>query len=581
MLACSFAAACAPTPLDGEGIDKQPGNLPEPEGLSKSREGTAEAVSAAEIAAEAMVLAQRGVGAAAVAGVAAHDALDWDGRELEPLNPKSIAFERACEPGERITVAAVGDVLVHGTIQKLSMKHERGFASMWYDMEKWWAQADITYANLEGPTAYGVNRAGKDVEDPGYRFDDIVYTSYSRFNYHPTIVKDLKESGVDVVSTVNNHSLDRGRLGVDRTIEALEKYDMPYFGTRRVDHPKEEVRSDWYVITEVEGFKIAWVGCTFSTNGLPDYKDQVLFCYDNKSKEYLDTIRMLAADDENVDVVIATPHWGWEYTQRLRPQQIRLAKDSIEAGAAAVVASHPHVVQKWMKHEAKDGREGFILFSLGNFVSNMDALEERAAIMLVLGLTRPADGGEVFVNGVRHVPIYMYHHRERRFAQVIKEGKYKKKAWEHVVDLFGTYNELSPGEPMTTTPQCDPRWASPVEAHPHNGWIGGACVDPSECGQTRDAVCDTDQPQGFCTTACEEGCPDLKGRKPTVCVTDSSEILDEPATSGQCLLRCWKDAECRPGYSCGKRFQTGSKRRLQRVCVPTEDEVSREDAQKK
>jgi poly-gamma-glutamate synthesis protein (capsule biosynthesis protein) len=574
MLTMGLLSACAQTTNGGEGITKQPGNLPEPEGLSKSREGTSLAVDAGERAAAATVRARRGVLAAVASGVGAHDALDWEGRDLEPLNPKSIAMKRACEPGKRITVAAVGDVLVHGRLQRQSMAHEDGFASMWSDMEKWWAKADITYANLEGPTAYGVNRSGKAVKDPGFRFDDVVYTSYSRFNYHPQIIEDLKRSGVDVVSTVNNHSLDRGSLGADRTIEMLDKYGMPYFGTRVVAHAKEDVRDDWHVITEVEGIRIAWVGCTFSTNGLPDYKDQVLFCYENR-KEYLDTIKKLAADEENVDVVIATPHWGWEYTQNLRNQQIRLAKDTIEAGAAAVVASHPHVVQKWMTHTAKDGREGFILFSLGNFVSNMDEMDERAAIMLVLGLTQAADG-EVFVNGVRHVPIYMYWERERRYAQVIKEGTYKEDAWEHVVELFGTYNELSPGEPFTTTPQCDPRWEAPVEWHPSEGWIGGACAEADQCG-VADAVCDAEQPQGFCTLPCETGCPDLKGRKPTVCVSDSPEVLDEPATSGQCRLRCWKDSECRPGYTCGKRMQTGSKRRLQRVCVPADEEPPAEE----
>lgn len=487
---------------------------------------------------------------------------------LVPLNPRSIAMERACEEGERVTIGALGDVLLHIALQRQAMTHPDRFRSLWSDFEDVWGKLDLVYANLEGPTAYGVVSGGRKVKDPGFKFDQKVYSSYPRFNYHPTLIEDLKKSGIDVVSTANNHSLDRSGIGVDRTIEMLDKYGMPYFGTRRSDHKKKEVRGRWHTITEVNGIRIAWVACTFSTNGLPDYKDQVLFCYEDR-KEFLDTVRTLSKDTENVDIVLTTPHWGWEYTQNLRRQQVQLAKDIIEAGAAAVIGGHPHVIQKWMKHKAKDGREGFILFSLGNFVSNMDELDEKTAIMLVLGLTKPKDGGKVFVNGVRHVPLYMYSTRERKFARTIERGAKKDDALHHVLDLFGTYNMQSVKEEIDTTPQCRQDWVAPTEWHPTNGWMGGACDTASACGDEA-LTCDTAQPQGMCTMACQESCPDRKGHKPTICVGEATS-LDRKApalTEGTCRIRCRKDLECRPGYVCGKRVQTGSKKRVQRVCVP-------------
>ena len=52
------------------------------------------------------------------------------------------------------------------------------------------------------------------------------------FNYHPSLIEDLRGSGFDVVSTANNHAADRGALGMDRTVEALRAGGIAFTGTR-------------------------------------------------------------------------------------------------------------------------------------------------------------------------------------------------------------------------------------------------------------------------------------------------------------------------------------------------------------
>lgn len=479
---------------------------------------------------------------------------------LRPLNPKSMVFKEACTPGDRTTVAAVGDILVHKRIQVQSLKHKDHFKSLWSDVIDLVNKADVSYANLEGPTAPGVKVGGRAVKDPGMKFDDVVYTSYPRFNYHPQLVKDIKSSGFDVVSTANNHSLDRGALGVDRTIEELKKVKLPFTGTRLSTHKKKDVPNQWHTITKQNGFTLAWVACTFSTNGLPDYKKQVLFCYEDR-KAFLGLITKLSKD-KSIDAVIATPHWGWEYTQRLRNQQVRLARDTIEAGAHAVIASHPHVLQKWEIHKTKDNREGFILYSLGNFVSGMDELEERATIMLYLGLTRRKDGS-VVVNGVRYVPLYMYWTKARRYIQDIERGKLTnkaaKKAMRHITTLLGSYNIQPATEALQTTPQCSADWTPPIEDHAHNGWLGGACTKDADCGGAEGVFCDKSQPQGFCALSCENTCPKKRGYRAAMCAGTEAST---------CRVRCNRDKDCRPGYSCQKQAQANKPKRVRRVCMP-------------
>lgn len=360
-------------------------------------------------------------------------------------------YARACEPGERIVLGAVGDVLLHQPLAVQGMSRSDGFRSLWSDLESYMAAPDFMYANLEGPTAGAVSTAGRFVADPGRRFDRVAYSSYPMFNYHPALVGDLKTSGTDVLSTANNHALDRRSLGVDRTIENLLANEMPFTGTRTsVESGKmKPAESNWSTVTEFRGFKIGWVACTFSTNGIPDSKSQVLKCFEQRSI-VLDQIRSLRADP-SIDAVIATPHWGVEYTHTPGADQRKLARDMIEAGALIVFGSHPHVLQPVDKIVASDGREGYVIYSLGNFVSGQKGVAKRTSALVYVGLTKNA-AGEVFINGARHLPIAMMYGSDGLKAKPAKghfpEGRLLANR------VLSRSQELEPGEALVTNPGC-------------------------------------------------------------------------------------------------------------------------------
>ena len=68
-------------------------------------------------------------------------------------------------------------------------------------------------------------------------------------------------------------------------------------------------------------------------------------------------------------------------------RQKTLAREAIDAGAAAVIGTHTHVLQPWEKHQTEDGREGLIIYSTGNFISNQRRLPQRTGIIAMLELT--------------------------------------------------------------------------------------------------------------------------------------------------------------------------------------------------
>jgi len=331
------------------------------------------------------------------------------GEDDEPREgrPPMIRFSRPFSAEKVLTVAAVGDVLLHDRLQKIAAKRPDGFAELWADLTDLLSAADVTYANLEGPAARDVAPGGRPAkEKPTSRYDGYVYRGYPTFNYHPQLAEALKAGGFDVVSTANNHALDRHALGVDRTIEALEAAGLKYTGTRHRERPE----APWYAVTQVKSalgtHNIAWLACTYGTNDIRDKHKQVLYCYRHR-EVVLRTIRDLAARDD-IHAVMLTPHWGLEYRHWPTRKQRALAHDAIEAGATAVIGSHPHVMQPWERYVASDGREGLVIYSLGNFVSNQLGVPRRSSVIALLGLTPdPAREDKLGVVAARFVPIRM------------------------------------------------------------------------------------------------------------------------------------------------------------------------------
>jgi poly-gamma-glutamate capsule biosynthesis protein CapA/YwtB (metallophosphatase superfamily) len=321
--------------------------------------------------------------------------------------PPMIRFSRPFSAGKVVTVAAVGDVLLHDRLQKLAAARADGFADLWADVKDLLQAADVTYANLEGPAARDVAPNGRAVKTPvKKRYDAYVYRGYPTFNYNPRLAKDLKAAGFDVVSTANNHALDRHALGVDRTIEALEAAGLKYTGTRHRKRPE----TPWYAVTKVESaagtYNIAWLACTYGTNDIRDTAGQVLLCYKQR-KIVLETIRDLASRDD-IQGVILTPHWGIEYRHWPTKKQRALAHDALEAGATAVIGSHPHVMQPWERYVTSDGREGLVIYSLGNFVSNQLGVPRRSSVIALVGLAPDPDhAGKLGVVTARFIPISM------------------------------------------------------------------------------------------------------------------------------------------------------------------------------
>lgn len=374
-------------------------------------------------------------------------------REPASLPDGYLAFTGACEAStsDVVTIAAIGDVLMHHELQKQAYASKDGFGVLWSGVADILGKTDLSYANLEVPIAEGLTKDGP-AKDPGKSFDNAVYTGYPFFNAHPSLAAALATVGIDVVSTANNHALDRGSEGLVRTLDALDAAKIVHTGTRRT------ASEPWHTVTEAKGMRIAWLACTLHTNFGKDDKGQVLHCF-KQTKQVLAEVAKLAKLAD-VDAVIVTPHWGKEYDPVPQTKQRDLAKKLVDAGATAVIGAHPHVLQPWEKLAAADGREAFVHYSLGNFAHHQRSLERRSSIVLVLGLARGGKGAKATVVGARYVPIHVRMEGDKQafFVEAIDRVGGPDDARKLVVDMYGAANLLAPDEAVDVAPHCEPGW---------------------------------------------------------------------------------------------------------------------------
>ncbi len=240
------------------------------------------------------------------------------------------------------------------------------------------------------------------------------YSGYPAFNSPDDLAHDLKALGFDLCLTANNHSLDHGFSGLSRTLDVLDQAGLAHVGTSRT---QEECGQN-IVLADVGGISVAFLGYTYGTNGIPVPKKHP-YAVNLFNSDYLSTLSTpdrdrLAADlgaarDLGPDLVAVMIHWGAEYQTKQNRYQEELAEFLFQQGADIILGGHSHVPQPMELRTLPDGRQGFVCFSLGNFISSQTKPLTDTTAVLTLELTRSGETGEAQVTGCSYRPMYMLH----------------------------------------------------------------------------------------------------------------------------------------------------------------------------
>ncbi len=265
-----------------------------------------------------------------------------------------------------ITLFFVGDMMGHEPMINAAFDREKGV----YDYSHWFQfiQAtvrsyDYSCANLE------VTLAGKP------------FTGYPQFSSPDAYATGIREAGFNIFVTANNHSQDRGKKGVERTIAVLDSMGITHTGTFIDTLTRDK---NYPLIQDVKGVKIALLNCTYGTNGLVVQHPNVVNMIDTMEiRKDLKT-----AAERGAQFIVMNIHWGSEYQRKENSEQDKLAQWLADAGVDAIIGMHPHVVQPMeILHPKNNPTKNVpVAFSLGNFISNQRERYKDGGIGVVLHL---------------------------------------------------------------------------------------------------------------------------------------------------------------------------------------------------
>ena len=235
-----------------------------------------------------------------------------------------------------VTLNFMGDVMLGEMLENykrgVSSKINKSKVNPFENCNKVLETSDLNIANLECVIS--------DHSEKSKPFSDFlrVPSSFSTI---------LKDNDIHIVNLANNHSLDHGSTAFKDMVNLLNNNGIETFG-----YSVDLLFQENPIIITIKNFKIGFIG--YNIANLPETKLSSIIEKINKI-----TIK----SKKQVDLLVLSLHWGYEYVDFPAPKFVAMGKRFIENGADILFGHHSHMIQGVTKYKEK-----ILAPSLGNFV---------------------------------------------------------------------------------------------------------------------------------------------------------------------------------------------------------------------
>lgn len=296
-----------------------------------------------------------------------------------------IARAQSSVKSDTVSLLFMGDIMGHQSIIDAARSADSlsyNFESMFRRVTPLIQKADFALANLE------VTLAG------------APYKGYPRFSSPDELVVALKNSGVDVLLTANNHAYDYGRKGLERTLKVLDSLDIKHTGT--FDSIPQRKQNNLLILKK-GNMRLGVLNYTYSTNGRRVAKPSIV----NLIYEKWMAQDIKKSKEKNLDKLIVVLHWGKEYQTTPDARQKEVAKFLFDQGVDIIIGAHPHVLQPMEYWSNPDGtNEKFIAYSMGNFISDQRKSGRDGGAMISIKLVKSGDKCMIVDHGYKLTWVY-------------------------------------------------------------------------------------------------------------------------------------------------------------------------------
>ncbi|MEG0395800.1 MAG: CapA family protein [Oscillospiraceae bacterium] len=298
---------------------------------------------------------------------------------VETISPNSAEVQPMSVPivedePRVVRFSATGDNLIHDGIYLQAAERANGngydFAPLYANVADFYKQFDVNWINQETLVT-----------------DELPPSSYPTFCTPTALAIAAHNIGFNVFAMSNNHSYDKGALGIAATRRFWETMpdDIVTTGFFEGDADYDNIP-----IHEVNGVKIAYLAYTQYTNGIPTPKDATAHIILTSDEMLIE--RQVRLAQELADFVVVGVHWGNEGSHTVTEAQRALAQKIADFGADAIIGTHPHVIQPVEWIISVDQRKIPIAYSLGNFVSTQSAAPNMIGLVLNFDITENESG---------------------------------------------------------------------------------------------------------------------------------------------------------------------------------------------
>ena len=298
-----------------------------------------------------------------------------------------------------VNIVCAGDNLIHSPLYNQAKRRtdDRSYDFMpaYENVAEYIREADLAILNQETIIS-----------------DDYEPSNFPYFCSPTDLAHDMIELGFDAISISNNHCLDKGEEGLVSTLDFWSNIypDIPVYGAYKNKADMNNIR-----ILEINGITFAFLGYMEHTNGL--YLPEGAECELTYMHETELIEKQVKRAAEIVDCVIVSVHFGVEVSNTVTQQQYDFSQLLADWGADIIIGTQPHTIQTMEYLACEDGRQSFVFYCLGNFISAMDRASSMVEMLGRITVTKNMKTGEITLSDANAVPLinnYDYNYQNVR-----------------------------------------------------------------------------------------------------------------------------------------------------------------------
>lgn len=281
---------------------------------------------------------------------------------------------------DTVSFVAVGDNMIHERVftyanNQTSDANTYDFKPCYKNVKKYIKNHDLAFINQETIIAG----------------DEIKIQGYPIFNSPVSLIDDLEDTGFNLVNGATNHSMDHDAQGIFNSCKIWRQHpNMTLAGLYDSQEDRDTIR-----VIEKNNIKFSFLAYTFGVNQYTNYSS-----IEAQLKQY--PYMLAQFDEEQIktdvarakavsDVVIVSAHWGIEDDYTVTDFQKKYAQLFADLGVDVVVGTHTHLIQpiEWLT--GYEGNQTLVIYSLGNFLSTMEGVDNQLEGMVSFDFVREKD----------------------------------------------------------------------------------------------------------------------------------------------------------------------------------------------